>query len=229
MKILSALATAVSGSIGGITGSHNRGGMYLRSRVIPVNPQTVDQLAARNRLATQSSGWGALTDIQRASWVDFAAQNPVADKLRQSQILSGQQTYVKINTRLEQATDPILSVAPIGTAPASMTDVNATFDIGVGTTELTFAPNPLGADDRMWLLAAVTNSPGIEFVKNLVRVINIADKATASGFDYLSVLEAKFGTLQVGQKVSLFPRVFDSATGLISGMQRIDGIVVSTV
>ena len=60
MKILSALATAVSGSIGGITGSHNRGGMYLRSRVIPVNPQTVDQLAARNRLATQSSGWGAL-------------------------------------------------------------------------------------------------------------------------------------------------------------------------
>ncbi len=229
MKILSALATAVSGSIGGITGSHNRGGMYLRARVTPINPQTVDQLAARNRLASQSSAWGALTEPQRLSWNDFAAQNPVADKLRQSQILTGQQTYVKVNVRLEQATDPVLTDAPIGTAPASLTSVAATFDIGAGTTEITFAPNPTGADIRLWLTASVTNSPGIEFVKNLTRVITITAKNVASGFDYLTVLEAKFGTLQVGQKVSLFPRAFDSTTGLISGMQRVDGIVVSTV
>lgn len=229
MKILSALATAVSGSIGGITGSHNRGGMYLRSRTIPINPQTVDQLAARNRLASQSSAWGALTEAQRLSWNDFAAQNPVADKLRQSQILTGQQTFVKINVRLEQATDTLLTVAPIGTAPASFTSVAATFDIGAGTTELTFAPDPAGTDIRLWLTAAVTNSAGIEFVKNLTRVITISAKDLASGFDYLTVLEAKFGTLQVGQKVSLFPRAFDSTTGLISGMQRVDGIVVSSV
>ena len=195
---------------------------------MPVNPQTAKQLAQRNRLATMSSQWAGLTDLQRNSWNDFALQNPVADKLRQSQILSGQQTFVKVNSRLLQSGDATLTDAPIGTAPDAMTGVTATFDIGLGTTELSFTNTPLGANIKLWMTASVTNSQGIAFVKNLQRVITISAAALTSPYDYQADIEAVFGTLQVGQKVVLFPSTFDTATGLKSGQQRVEGIVVST-
>ena len=40
MLFKSAAFTQASGSVGGLTFAHNRGGMYTRARSIPVNPKT---------------------------------------------------------------------------------------------------------------------------------------------------------------------------------------------
>ena len=42
------IVASLSGSLGGITASHNRFGAYLRERVIPVNPGTQPQVIVRN-------------------------------------------------------------------------------------------------------------------------------------------------------------------------------------
>ncbi|KKM06452.1 hypothetical protein LCGC14_1743870, partial [marine sediment metagenome] len=48
MLFKSGLITQGSGSIGGLTASHNRGGMYFRARTIPTNPATSFQTVVRN-------------------------------------------------------------------------------------------------------------------------------------------------------------------------------------
>ena len=44
--------TDASGSLSGVTYSHNRGGAYTRNRSIPVNPNTVQQQAVRNAFSS---------------------------------------------------------------------------------------------------------------------------------------------------------------------------------
>lgn len=69
------VATAMSGSVGGITFSHNRAGMYMRNRATPVNPNTVYQQAVRSNMAALASYWNeTLTQVQRDGW-DLYSQN----------------------------------------------------------------------------------------------------------------------------------------------------------
>lgn len=85
-----------SGSIGGVTYSHNRGGMYTRTRTTPVNPNTERQGEARANLAQSSSAWSTiLTDAQRQAWTTYAAATPVVNALGAQLILTGQQMFNK--------------------------------------------------------------------------------------------------------------------------------------
>jgi len=43
MKFKSPILSQASGSIAGITFSHNRGGMYVRARAVPTNPGSPQQ------------------------------------------------------------------------------------------------------------------------------------------------------------------------------------------
>jgi len=84
----------MSGSIGGMTGSHNAGGLYLRARAIPVNPNTAFQIAVRAALTQMVTRWtSVLTAAQRAAWNLYGTNTPVVDTLGDSRTLSGQQWY----------------------------------------------------------------------------------------------------------------------------------------
>lgn len=86
-----------SGSIGGVTYSHNRGGMYTRTRTTPVNPNTARQGEARANLAQSSSAWSnILTEPQRQAWTTYANATPVVNALGAQLILSGQQMFNKM-------------------------------------------------------------------------------------------------------------------------------------
>lgn len=63
-----------SGSVAGVTSSHNRFGQYRRSRAIPVQPRTPKQTATRSYLTAGSSSWRSLSDTDRQLWNDYAAQ-----------------------------------------------------------------------------------------------------------------------------------------------------------
>lgn len=99
MKFKSAILTQVSGSIGGATYSHNRGGLYIRARTIPVNPSTPGQVAVRAYFASMVAIWAnTLTDAQRTAWTLYAANTPLTDTLGDPLVLTGQQMYVRCNT-----------------------------------------------------------------------------------------------------------------------------------
>lgn len=62
-----------SGSLGGTTFSHNKGGSYLRTRKVPTNPSTSQQQIVRNAMAVLAPRWGSvLTGAQREAWETYA-------------------------------------------------------------------------------------------------------------------------------------------------------------
>lgn len=222
------LAGAISGSIGGTTFSHNRGGPYMRRRATPVTSTTAPALAAKNRMAAGSAAWQGITDNQRLAWKEWAQENPVNNAVGTPITLTGHQAYVGNYTRQQAAGQTPLTAPPISPAPDPLVTLSGNFDIGIGAFDATYTVTPLGAAEYLWLVANVHNSPGINYVENVKRFIGVSAAAQASPFDYMTLIEARFGTLVVDQHIALFAHVFSSATGLLSTPQRVDGVIVST-
>jgi len=217
-----------SGAIGATVFSHNRYGAYVRQRVIPTISTTIYALAAKSRLSTVSAMWGALTDAQRTAWRTWAANNPITDRLGDRQILTGHAAYVKINAGLMAAAESTLSVPPVGEGPAGLTSCSLVADIGAGGWVLTFAATPLGADDKLELNACLVDDDSINYVKNYLRQVCFSAKAQATGWDFQTEFEARFGTCQVGQIVHAYLSVYDTVTGLRSQPMKCSCAVTTT-
>ncbi len=92
------LGTDLSGSVGGITASHNRGGAYFRNRSIPTNPDTTAQQAVRDAVSQLSSAWGDdLTQAQRDAWTTYGDNVGVQNRIGETIFLTGQQQYIRSN------------------------------------------------------------------------------------------------------------------------------------
>lgn len=89
----------MSGSIGGLTASRNRGGAYFRRRVVPTNPNTPHQQGIRSALGALVQSWSTiLTDEQREAWKTYAINTPRTDVLGQPLTLTGQQAFIGSNS-----------------------------------------------------------------------------------------------------------------------------------
>lgn len=131
--------TQASGSIGGVTYAHNKGGMYRRARAIPVNPNTSFQNQVRNALTDLITSWGTiLTAAQRTAWRDYAANTPTTNALGATINLSGQNWYVACNTPREQAMTKMLSTI------ARIDDAPTIFDRGDFTTPVFVCTEAVG-------------------------------------------------------------------------------------
>ena len=219
---------SASGSVAGLTYSRNRGGQYTRARAIPTNPDTIFQQNARAALAANSQDWAGLTDVQRQAWREWAKQNPITNALGDSITLSGHQAFVGINARLDSALQPTLTDPPIVNAPAALNTLVLTGDIGLGGVEVAFTETPLGATEALHIEAAVVNSAGITYVRNLLRHIGESAAAQASPFDIKTLVETRLGTLVVGQTLHVSVAVMDFDTGLLSPHLRAQVVVTTT-
>lgn len=217
-----------SGSIAATTFSHNRYGAYVRNRAIPIKSTTSYAQASKARLTEASQAWASLTDAQRLAWKNWALANPITDVLGEKQELDGHAAYVQLNTRMLAAGLTKLTAPPLVAAPAPLTTLTGSWDIGAGTFALAFTPTPLGASKSVWLMGAVVNNPAINYVKNLLRLITVSSANQTTGWDTQSVLEARLGAVSVGQKVIYFASVFDRTTGLLSAPLRVEGTIVTT-
>lgn len=223
-----AMTGRISGSLGSTVFSHNRNGPYMRTRSVPVKATTNPATDAKARLATYSSAWAALTAAQQEAWRQFAQSVPVIDTLGQPQIMTGHQAYVGLNTRLQLAGDTALSLPPTGVGPTALTTLSLAADIGAGAFEITFAATPLGAGVRLWSRVAVVTSAGVQYIQNLLKLVDVSAAAQATGLDIQTEIEARFGTLQVGAVIHLLCSTFDGATGLLSAPLRTSAVVTTT-
>lgn len=122
----SQVLTQASGSVGGLTYSHARGGMYMRARSVPVNPQTQRQVNVRVALAMYSQMWlSALTQTQRDAWEVYAANVPVKNRVGDTIFLSGQNQFIRSNVPRAQATTELLLVPSLN----AILDAPTTFDL----------------------------------------------------------------------------------------------------
>lgn len=144
MKFLPLLGDKLSGSIGGITASHNRGGAYFRQRVTPVNTNTVKQQAVRGAMAQLSNFWGSvLTPSQRDAWNVYAFNVPLVDPIGEPRNVGGLGMYNRGNVARLQAALPRVDSGPIVfnlgefTQPTGLaiTTIGQTFDFDITNTD----------------------------------------------------------------------------------------------
>lgn len=103
-----------SGSIGGTTWSHNRSGVYIRNRSIPVNPNTARQVAVRNAVRSIAIAWDlTLTQAQRDGWNVYAANVTWTNRLGQSISLTGLNHFIRSNTPRVMNTIARVDDAPV--------------------------------------------------------------------------------------------------------------------
>lgn len=125
MKIKSALLTQMSGSIGGMTGAHNRGGLYLRARTVPVDTATARQQQVRTAFSELVVRWtDTLTPAQREAWNLYGQNVLVTDTLGDPRPRSGQNWFIACNTPRLQAN------AVLGTDLEIIDSAPTTFDRG---------------------------------------------------------------------------------------------------
>lgn len=131
MLFKSEVLTQASGSIGGVTYSRNRSGMYRRARSIPVNTNTGFQTTVRSALTALVTRWtSVLTDAQRSAWNLYGESVPVVNPLGDSITLSGQNWYIGSNSPRIQAQEKLGGAPAIAVVDAAPT----IFDRGDFTT-----------------------------------------------------------------------------------------------
>ncbi len=98
MKFKGTIIGEASGSLASLTFSHNRGGQYIRQRVVPVDPGTVQQTEVRGYMANLTSRWlNVLTVAQREAWNTYAEAVPLPDSLGEPRNIGGLGMYVRGN------------------------------------------------------------------------------------------------------------------------------------
>lgn len=107
------VTAGASGSMGGVTASHNRFGRYLRQRIIPTNPNTDAQAAVRANFQQLAALWQTtLTDAQREAWSLYGSNVPVINRIGDPINLTGLNHYIRSNSPRLQAGLPRVDDAP---------------------------------------------------------------------------------------------------------------------
>lgn len=197
MKLTPTLGGSYSGSLGGMTASHNAGGPYLRRRAIPTNPNTLRQQTIRAAMGAAVQGWSmALTEPQRQAWRDYAANTPVTDRLGQTITLSGVNMFARSNVPWMQWNAALgnaltlLTSAPTifntGEPPTSVSSPwSGDFTTPPGTVTLQGTISGGASDDGdVLLFIAPPQTPGTRYYKGpyqLAATISIAETDTAFG------------------------------------------------
>lgn len=174
MKFKSQVFTQVSGSTGGTTFSHNRGGMYTRARATPVNPNTFFQQLIRSIIADLTSRWGnTLTPAERAAWDTYALNVPLLDRLGEPRNVGGLAMYIRSNVQAIQALGPTarLDAAPVVFDLGAFTQptfaVTAPQDIA---TSFTATDDWYTGGGRLFVTSARPQNPSINYFKGPYRL-----------------------------------------------------------
>lgn len=192
------LGDPASGSYQGKTASRNRFGQYIRTRAIPVNPSSPEQLVQRARMATNAAGWRGLTDLERAGWEALGQQIQRTDSLGSTYTMNGFMAYCSVNNNNLDAGEAIVSDAPaLVTPPAILT---ATVTLTSAAFSIAYTATPLALGVRLFSFISPQQSPGRTFNADY-RLIAVSAAAAASPADVFSAYEARLGTPVTGNRI----------------------------
>jgi hypothetical protein len=135
------MASDIRGSMGGAVFSRNRSGLYIRRRVVPINPKTTGQTEARNRIsALQLTFRTGLNPSQQQMWADLAAGTTAKNKIGLAISLTAQNVYIKINSLRLRCGLTAMHVAPAPPAGCDAPDVTLAGDTTSGVTLTACSP-----------------------------------------------------------------------------------------
>ena len=229
MKFKGTHISEASGSLAGVTYSHNRGGQYMRARAVPVNPNTLQQQAVRNYMASRSAAWGSvLTQAQRDGWEAYADQVLLTDALGEPRKATGLNHYVRCNVPRMQAA---MAGSPLQVAPAifdmgSYTNpVLGVVDQSDSTASIAYTNTDawaIAVGGAMLVHASAGQSPGTAYFKGPYRY---AGKVLGAVVPPTSPYSCPLPfAVQVGQRVFV-KLTFVQVDGRLSSPFRTGGLV----
>jgi len=199
------LTVPQSGSLAGQTASHNRFGQYMRTRAIPVNPNSVQQGVVRARFALAASVWRTLTDAQRAGWGSLGSVMQRTDSLGQAYNLTGEQAFVSVNAVQASAGNAQLTDAPAHFTPGAL--LTAVVTLTAAAFSIAYTTTPLAGGARLFTFASPQRSAG-RYQETDFRLLAVSAAAAASPANVYAAYVARFGVPVVGNKVFLSLQVY---------------------
>lgn len=218
MKIkFGALMVDARGKIGGHVASKNRGGAYMRTKVTPVNPQSVAQTGVRSAFTTIAQAWRGLTAAQRASFNGAVANFAKTDIFGDLRNPSGSNLHQRLNLNLAAVgASPIVSAPAVANSPEAF-EFSVTAAAGVPAVTLAWTSGAVPAGTAVIVETSPCLSPGKSFVKNLFRQIQVLPAADTTPTIITANFASKFGNPIAGQQIFVRTKVVNIATGIVSG------------
>lgn len=214
MALINPIHGDMSGSVGDNVFSHNKGGRYVRTRAIPINPTSTKQTAARASLGSIAASWNTLTDLQRTAWKDWAALNPVVNRLGLPQIVSGINAFIQCNARLQQQGFAFNADPPVNPGPAQFDTPSAT-PTAPDSIDVDVASGTLGTGEQLLLWMTLPALPGRDPNFNQARLVGYS--AVAATFPITFTTPYPFAA---GNEFNAYVQRM-SADGLVSPVQKI--------
>ena len=218
--------TTMSGSLGGITAARNKGGQYLRARVVPVDPGSFYQTALRTIFGQLAVLWSStLTAAQRTAWDTYAANVTVVNRIGETVNLTGLQMYIRSNTPRLQAGKPRVDAGPVVMSLPAFTPFTMAVAGGGATLSISFTDTDAWAnldDSCAIILGAREQAPTINFFKGPYRFASRIDGLTAGPPTSPASVTSPFSYTS-GNKAFAQVRI-SLADGRLSTVQRLEAI-----
>jgi len=195
------LLSDVRGKTGNIVYSRNSFSPYIRSHVIPTNPNTASQQAVRSTFSTVSQHWATLTNAQRQTWKVQAREVSRLNIFGDSVVLSGYNWFMRSNINRLVAKLFILNVN-LRLVPTPQVLITLNFPwTSSGILAFLFEP-AIQFFSTLLVYASSPVSAGVNFVKSEYRLCKVlqfgATLLQPLDVEYIAV----FGALPpVGTKV----------------------------
>jgi len=218
-----------SGSLAGSVFSHNKGGMYMRSRSMPTNPNTLPQQAVRDAMRICVNAWtNVLTNTERDSWNLYAFNTPILNKIGLPTKRSGQNMFIRSNVSRLQAILPQVNTGPSTFDLGSFTPIDTpTADASSQLCGFNFTNADDWANDlagAMLVYQSRPQNPTIDFFKGPWQLATIIAGSSMTPPTSPASWTSLF-PLVAGQKLFIKVRV-TQPDGRLSDPQTIDKIVV---
>jgi len=210
-----------SGSIAGQTASRNRYGQYVRTRAVPVNPNSVPQTVARARLGAQAAAYRTLTDAQRAGWDSLGLMMTRTDSLGQQYDLTGAQAYASVNSLNAAAGNAVVADAPALTTPGTL--LTAVLTLTAAAMSVAYTATPLAAGVRLFSFCSPQRSAGRSYESDY-RLIAVSAAAAASPANIYAAYLARLGVPVVGNRVFFQLQLYQA--GFLGAALNLSQVVV---
>lgn len=182
----------------------------MRTRAIPVNPNTTQQGVVRARMSANAAAWRTLTNAQRAGWSDLGASMTRSDSLGSSYTFNGFMAFCSVNNNQVMAGNATLTDAPALVTPATI--LTAVITLTAAALSVAYTVTPLAAGARLCSFVSPQRSAGRNFEADY-RLLAVSAAAAASPANLYAAYVAKFGLPIVGN------RIFFSFTTYLGGFQ----------
>lgn len=224
---LSAIVSEMRGKLNGSVFSKNRGGAYVRTKVTPVNPQSLAQGLVRATLTNLSQAWRGLTEAQRLAWISAVSAFTSTDIFGDIKTPSGINLFNKLNLNLAAIGESPISTPPVPVSVGYFDTLSIVGDESASTLSATFTNIGASIDQTVIVEATPGVSAGKSFVKSEYRQIGTFAGNASSPQALGTMYEAKFGDLVAGQKVFVRLRFVDKNTGVTGQNTAASTVVVA--